>query len=297
MKKVLSLLTCALLTGIVFSQSSTQNWPNTLLWKVTGKDLKKPTYIFGTMHILCADDAGLSNDLKNVISNCDEVYFEIDMSDMMGMMNSMKYMKMNDDKRLSDLLSPEDYAKVKNYFAKHSSMLPFSMLERFKPMLISSLIEEEDLPCKSTNGMEMVIMKEAHEKNKKINGLETAEFQASIFDSIPYKDQAEDLVKSIDSSDDYKKLTDTLAEAYKAQDLNKIELLTSKETGTTSNFMDLLLYGRNRNWASKLKTLMPEKSLLIAVGAGHLPGEQGILNLLKKNGYTVSPVTLVGKEM
>ena len=297
MKKVFSLLTCALLTGIVFAQTSSQNWPNTLLWKVTGKDLKKPTYIFGTMHILCADDAGLSNDLKTVITNCDEIYFEIDMSDMKGMMNSMKYMRMNDDKRLSDLLSPENYAKVKNYFAKHSSMLPFGMLERFKPMLISSLMEEDDLPCKSTNGMEMVIMKEAHEKNKKINGLETAEFQASLFDSIPYKDQAEDLIKYIDSSDDYKKMTDTLAEAYKAQDLNKIELLTSKESGSTSNFMDLLLYSRNRNWAHQLKTLMPEKSLLIAVGAGHLPGEQGILNLLKKNGYTVSPVILEGKEM
>jgi uncharacterized protein YbaP (TraB family) len=296
-KKILSALACMLLTGIVLPQTALQKLPHTLLWQVTGKDLKKPTYIFGTMHILCADDAALSNDLKKVIKDCDEIYFEIDLSDMMGMLNAMKYMQMNDDKKLSDLLNAEDYNKIKNYFSKHSSMIPFSMLERFKPMLISGLMEEDDLPCKSTNGMEFVIMKEAKEKNKKTNGLETAAFQASIFDSIPYKDQALDLLKYIDSSDEYKKMTDTLAQAYKDQDLNKIELLTTKESPGSSDFMDLLLYGRNRNWAEKLKKLMSEKSLLIAVGAGHLPGEQGILNLLKKNGYTVSPVTVVSSEL
>ncbi len=254
MKKIFSLLSFALFTNIIFSQDAPQKLANTLLWQITGKDLKKPTYIFGTMHILCADDANLSNELKNVIKNCDEVYFEIDMSDMMGMMNSMKYMRMNDDKKLSDLLSADDYEKIKKYFSKHSSMLPFSMIERFKPMLISGLMEEDDLPCKSTNGMEFVIMKEVHQQNKKINGLETAEFQASLFDSIPYKDQAAELMKYIDSGEDYKKMTDTLAQAYREKDLNKIELLTTKEDPGTSDFMDLLLYSRNRN-CSKIKNI------------------------------------------
>jgi uncharacterized protein YbaP (TraB family) len=291
MKKILSALICSsLLTGFVFSQAYSPKLPNTLLWKITGNGLKKPTYIFGTMHILCAEDAGLSDELKKVIKDCDEVYFEIDMSDMMGMLSSMKYMQMNDGKKLSDLLSAADYAKVKSYFEKHASMMPFSMLEHFKPMLVSGLMEEDDLPCKSTNGMEFVIMKEAREHDKKINGLETAEFQASVFDSIPYKDQALELVKYIDSGDSYKKMTDTLAQAYKDQDLNKIALLTAKDEPDNANFMDMLLYNRNRNWAKKLAVLMPQKSLLIAVGAGHLPGIQGILNLLKKEGYTVSPM-------
>ncbi|HLK30320.1 MAG TPA: TraB/GumN family protein [Puia sp.] len=297
MKKILSAFSCLLLTSLVFPQAALQKSANTLLWEVTGKDLQKPTYIFGTMHILCSDDATLSSGLKGAIKKCDEVYFEIDLSDMMGMINSMKFMNMNDNKKLSDLLSAEDYAKVKKYFEKHPSMLPFSMLEKFKPMFISSLMEEEDLPCKSTNGMEMVIMKEAHKNNKKINGLETAEFQASLFDSIPYKDQAQDIIKYIDSSEEYKKMTDTLAQAYKDQDLNKIELLTAQESSGTSAFMDLLLYKRNRNWAKKLQLLMPQKSLLIAVGAGHLPGEEGILNLLRKLGYTVSPITTIGEEL
>ncbi|HVM88140.1 MAG TPA: TraB/GumN family protein [Puia sp.] len=290
MKKIFPVLVYTLLAGSVFSQAGLQKLPNTLLWKITGKDLKQPTYVFGTMHILCADDATLSIGLNNAIKNCDEIYFEIDMTDMTGMLNAMKYMRMNNDQKLSDLLSQDDYNKVKNYFSKHSAMLPFSMLEHFKPMLIGSLMEENDLPCKSSNGMEFVIMKQAHEVNKKINGLETVEFQASLFDSIPYKDQADDLIKYIDSSEGYRSITDTLVLAYKNQDLNKIELLSTKEDPGSSNYLDILLYRRNRNWVEQLKKLMPEKSLLIAVGAGHLPGEQGLLNLLKKAGYTVTPV-------
>src|ERR1035438_5153437 len=172
MKKTFFIIICLLSFCIPFSQTASQRYPNTLLWKITGNNLFQPSYIFGTMHILCADDANLSDSMKKIIRNCNEIYFEIDMTDMMGMMSAMKYMRMNDDKKLSDLLSNEDYAKVKKYFEGHSSLLPFSMLERFKPMLISSLMEEDDLPCKTTNGMELVIMKEAKDQNKKINGLE-----------------------------------------------------------------------------------------------------------------------------
>lgn len=272
------------------ASSATNQQVNTLLWKITGKGLRQPSYIFGTMHILCADDAKLSDSLKKAIRDCDEIYFEIDMTDMTGMISAMKLMRMNDDKKLSDLLNAADYEKVKKYFEKHPSLLPFSMLERFKPMLISSLIEENDLPCKTTNGMELVIMKQAKEDDKKIYGLETAAFQASLFDSIPYKDQALDLVKYIDSSDEYKKMTDTLANAYKTQDMNKIEQLTIKEDPGTASFMDLLLYGRNRKWVGNMQKLLPDKSILFAVGAGHLPGDQGLISLLRKNGYNVIPI-------
>jgi uncharacterized protein YbaP (TraB family) len=290
MKKNFFVLICLLSFCAAFSQNAIPRYPNTLLWRVSANNLLQPSYIFGTMHILCADAANLSDSMKKIIGDCNEIYFEIDISDIIGMVNAMKYMHMRDDKKLSDLLSKIDYAKVKRYFETHSPVLPFSMLEHFKPMLISSLMEQDDLPCKTTDGMELVIMKEAKDQNKKINGLETAGFQASLFDSIPYEDQARDLIKYIDSSDQYKKMTDTLAKAYAAQDLNKIEELTLREDPSTASFMDLLLYGRNRKWVSKIKQLLPGKSVLFAVGAGHLPGEQGLINLLIKNGYTVTPV-------
>jgi uncharacterized protein len=264
---------------------------NTLLWKISGRGLQKPSYLFGTMHILCADDAILSEHLVKVIRNCDEVYFEINLDDFAGMMKSLKYMQMKNGQKLSDLLSSDDYLKVKAYFENHGSpLLPFSLLERFKPMLISSMIEEDDLDCKATNGMELVIMKEAHAQNKKIDGLETASFQAGLFDSIPYENQAKELVNYIDSMNIYKKMTNELTASYLHQDLQKIDELTRTGDASVANYLDLLLYGRNRKWAVSLDSLMPGKSLLIAVGAGHLPGEQGVISLLKKNGYQLTPM-------
>ncbi|MFI5156625.1 MAG: TraB/GumN family protein [Chitinophagales bacterium] len=262
----------------------------TLLWKISGKNLMAPSYLFGTMHVLCAEDARLSGGLLMAIGQADEIYFEINLDDIMGMVQSLRYMRMTGSKKLSDLLDSAEYQKVKSYFDKQGSILPFSMLERFKPILISSLIEEDGMECKSTNGMELVIQKQAHLQSKKIFGLETAEFQASLFDSIPYAQQAKDLVNYIDSIDFYKKTTNELVEVYRAQDLDRIDFLTRTGDASMSNYIDLLLYSRNRKWVDSLKVILPAKSLLIAVGAGHLPGDQGLIRLLRKAGYSVEPM-------
>jgi uncharacterized protein YbaP (TraB family) len=275
--------------------------PHTLLWKITGKGVARPSYLFGTMHILCADNAALGDSLKAAIGSVDEVYFEINLGDMSDMIGAIGYMRMNDGKKLSDLLTPAEYQRVRAYFGTHQSMVPFGMLERFKPMLISGLIEEQGLGCETTDGMEMQIMKELgaqqsvlglpQGKTKKpIRGLETAAFQASLFDSIPYEKQAKELIDDIDSVDQNKKNTQALADLYLQQDLDGIEALSDKDDPEMKGYMDLILYDRNRKWAKALDTLLPRKSLLIAVGAGHLPGGQGVIQLLRKEGFTVEPV-------
>jgi len=288
MRKKSFLLAAGLLTAaLTFSQT-----PHALLWRISGKGITRPSYLFGTMHILCASDARLTDSLKAAIAVCDEVYFEINLSDMSDMLNSIKYMRMNDSKKLSDLLKPDEYARVKDYFTKHSSLLPFSMLERFKPMLISGLIEEQGLDCQTTDGMELMIMQQLRSGSEKkpVNGLETAAFQAGLFDSIPYEQQAKELVNYIDSADENKKATRQLAELYVHQDLDSIGQLSDKDDPGMSGYMDLLLYNRNRKWARELDTLLPGKSLLIAVGAAHLPGKEGVIELLRREGYTVDPV-------
>jgi len=263
---------------------------HSLLWRISGKGITKPSYLYGTMHVLCADDAALSDSLKAVIAHCDELYFEINLSDMARMLASMKYMRMNDSKRLSDLLKPDEYAKVRDYFSKHASMLPFGMLERFKPMLISGLIEQQGMECQTADGMELMIMKESRPYHKPVRGLETAEFQAGLFDSIPYELQAKELVNYIDSADENGKMMRQLVELYKHQDLEGIDRLSQKDDNGISGYMDMLLYNRNRKWAKELDSLLTKKSLLVAVGAAHLPGINGVIELLRKEGYTVEPV-------
>lgn len=264
--------------------------PKTLLWEISGNGLREPSYLYGTMHVLCAEDARVSENLKSSIKKAKRVYFEIDMDDMTEMMGGLKYMRMNDGVKLSDLLTKEEYARVEAAFKKSKTPMPMSMINRFKPALVSSLLGEQAMGCTQQKGMEQVIMKEANDNDKVIMGLETIQFQSSLFDSIPYEKQAKELLSYIDSMDNYKGMTMEMVSAYKAQDLEKLETLVSKSDPAMADYMDLMLYGRNRKWVQQMPTLMSEGTLLFAVGAGHLPGEQGVINLLRKRGYVVSPV-------
>ncbi|MGV3529027.1 MAG: TraB/GumN family protein [Flavisolibacter sp.] len=286
MKKLLLLTFYAFL---VLAGSAQQN---TLLWRISGNGLQQPSYLFGTMHLLCAEDIDLSDSLRSAISRSSNVYLELQMDNMMEMMGAMQHMGMRGDTTLADLLSDAEYDKVRSYFEEHNTLLPFTLLETFKPLLAASLIAEQQAKtCDNMIAMEQLIMEEAKANDKKIKGLETMDYQLSIFDKIPYKLQAAELYKMItqpEKSDgnEIKKLTD----AYRAQELNTLEELTKSEDMGIKNFSDLLLYDRNKNWAAQLKEIMPEGSFVFAVGAGHLPGEKGVINLLRKAGYTVEPV-------
>lgn len=307
MKKITGLLSFILLTGLGHSQNKktpvkmeTYSIPNSnvavsitgksLLWEITGNGLNQPSYLFGTMHILCANDARLSSNLKTIIKDCKEIYFEIDMDNMAELMGAMKYLRMNDGIKISDLLTAAEYERVQRYFEKNKTMLPFSMMNRFKPYFVSSLIGEKMMTCEQKNGMEELIMRESKQYEKPIKGLETTEFQASIFDSIPYTKQAKDLVDYIDSIDTYRQITLEMVEVYRQQDIERMDALMKKSDPGMESYMDLLLYNRNRRWVVLMPPAMQQGSVLFAVGAGHLPGDQGVIRLLEKKGYTIKPI-------
>ena len=289
MKRVF-LLTIASLTAILsFAQKSKDN---TLLWRISGKDIKAPSYLFGTIHLICADDIEVSDSLKKAIKQADDVYLELDMDNMFELLSVASKMKMNGDTTLADLLTPEEYNMVKGFFARQHGMIPFAMLERYKPMLAASTLMQSAMDCEDALAMEQLVMKEAKFSRKGVKGLETMSFQMSIFDSIPYGLQAKQLVLYVNQygNKEDRKNYEELVSAYRAQELSKLEDITKKEDAGMERFAEILLYKRNEAWAKKLERLMPEKSLVIAVGAGHLPGERGVINLLRKAGYKVDPV-------
>jgi uncharacterized protein len=293
MKKWSISLLMAMTSLIGFSQEKNAKDFNTLLWQISGNGLTRPSYLFGTIHMICSGDAQLSDSLKAAIANSDEVYFEVDMDNLFEMLGVMKKMKMRNDTTLADLLNKSDYERVKKYFESNESILPFSVLETYKPLLAASMLMEGSSECETPEAMEEVIMKEAKNNGKKIRGMETMAYQMSIFDTIPYKLQAEELLKYVDDAgkdSSENKEYDKLMQAYRDQDLVQLEELTKTTDMGIANFTDILLYNRNRNWVEKLKTILPDKSVLVAVGAGHLPGEKGVINLLRKAGYTVKPV-------
>lgn len=289
MKKLLAFLT--LFT--CFAVNAQQQKEQTLLWRVSGNGLQAPSYVFGTIHMICADGIRLSDSLGKAIRSADAVYLELDMDNMFEMLGAMRKMRMKGDTTLADLLSSEDYTTVKTFFKTQGGPIPFSMLETFKPLLSASTLMESAASCSNSVAMEQLIMKEAKQHRKEVRGLETMAYQLSIFDSIPYKLQAEQLaayVKTHASKEDTRRELARMEEAYRSQDLRKMEALTLEDDMGIARFTDLLLYNRNRNWVAKMQQLMPNKSFVFAVGAGHLPGELGVLTLLRKKGYAVEPV-------
>ncbi len=288
MKKLACLFALIVLGFACLSQEKPEN---TLLWRISGKNLKTPSYLFGTIHMICGNDIQLSDSLKSAIRQSDKVYLELDMDNIFELMGVITKMKMKGDTTLADLLTAAEYEKVKSFFKTQKTLIPFSMLETYKPLVAASTLMQASIDCDNAISLEQLIMQEAKSKNKKINGLEIMSYQMSIFDSIPYKLQAKQLVEYVDNygKDDNKEFEE-LSEAYRKQQLSKLEELTKKEDMGMERFTEILLYQRNINWVNKLKDLLANNTLVIAVGAGHLPGERGVINLLKKAGYKVEPV-------
>jgi len=262
---------------------------NTLLWEISGNGLLKPSYLFGTFHLLCVNDIHFSNALKSAVKNAQEVYMELDLDDPSTILGGMALMNMNQGKQLKDLFSASDYTRVAVFF-KDSLHTSLTMFQKMKPAFLEALLYPKMMPCKTISGVEEELLKLAKSENKEIQGLETMAFQSAVFDSIPYEEQAKELLNTIDSLDRYKLYFDTMINVYKHQQLNEIETMFSKTEFGMNDHQDVLLNNRNKNWVIQLKKIMLQEPVFIAVGAGHLVGEKGLLALLKKEGYTLRPL-------
>jgi uncharacterized protein YbaP (TraB family) len=262
---------------------------NTLLWQVSGNGLQRPSFLFGTFHLMCKEDIHFSEQLKEAIKLSAEIYMELDMDDPSTLLSGMLYMNMKDGKKLSDLYTPEEYSKLQAYFTD-TLHAPMMMLQRAKPYFLVALLYPKMMDCPSPAGVEEELLKIAKENKKEIKGLETMQFQASVFDSIPYEWQAKELLKNIDSFEVYKKEFDEMVNLYKKQQLDSMENMLAKSEFGSDKYEDLLLNDRNKKWVSELNEIMKKESVFVAVGAGHLSGESGLISLLKKEGYAVEPL-------
>jgi uncharacterized protein YbaP (TraB family) len=262
---------------------------NTLLWEVSGNGLQKPSFLFGTFHLLCKQDIHFSDQLKKALNYSNEIYMEMDMDDPSTMLGGMLYMNMRGDTTLADLYTAKEYTRLKNYFSDTLKM-PLAFLQKAKPYFLVALLYPRMMNCSSPAGVEEELVKLAKEDKKEIQGLETIQFQASVFDSIPYQWQAKELLKNIDSFSVNKEEFKTMVDFYKNQNMDSIKAMLGKSEFGSDKYDDLLLNNRNKKWVKKLDTIMKKESVFVAVGAGHLVGDKGLISLLRKQGYTVAPL-------
>ena len=275
-----------------------------LLWKVSGNGLNKPSYLFGTCHVATVKMTDSIPGFNDALTNCDAVYGEIEKGDIAGAQQAMMAAIMAPaDSTLSKVIDQASLAKADSVFrATTQGMVSISQLETLKPAYVSTqLALIMIMQCfPGFNPMEQIdfaIQGKASQLGKELGGFETTEYQLNILYGKPISEQAESLVRTLTKLESAKASGIALAEAYKRQDLNGVFNCIIKEQNDSDEpewkkqrSIDELIYNRNAAWAKKLQELMPEKSLLVVVGAGHLPGERGLIDLLQKAGYTVEPM-------
>ncbi len=268
---------------------------NALLWELTGKGITKSSYIYGTIHMIPSEEYFLPKGTLTAIENTDQMFFEIDMKDMtdMGaMMGIMNKIFMKDGVTLKDLLTEAEYKKVTEKFSTIG--LPMMMLDKIKPMFLSAFAMADMNPISMKEGKiksyEMEFYEIAQNKKMATGGLETIDFQISVFDSIPYKDQAKMLMESINGNDTEDEEFKKMIQMYKDQNIEGMVEMMHSGSSDLGSHEDILLTGRNKNWIPKIIEQSKKKATFYAVGAGHLGGMNGVIALLKKQGYKLKAV-------
>ncbi len=280
---------------LVFCAAQTDSLPKSLLWEVTGNGIKK-SYIYGTIHLIDEKSFFLSNNLQKQLKKSDLLVMEINLKKEMNIMSVMSKIFMSNHMTLDSLLPPSDVNKIVEKTNQWG--LPSIMIKKIKPMFLSMMREAMSIQKgenkESTKSYEIELMKIADTQNKEVDGLESVDFQLAIFDSIPYLTQAKMLLSKLDndpSALNENEEMNAMLETYKLQDVDK--LCNTENTSTQEDDVminNFLLIKRNTAWIPKMTSFMKQKSTFFAVGAGHLGGRNGVIRLLKANGYTVTPL-------
>lgn len=279
-----------LLLALVASSTAAFSQENKgLLYEILGNGLSKPSYLFGTFHIMCPQDYDLNETVKSKLKSTNQTVLELDMDDPQMMVQMQQTMFMTDGKSLKDLLPEVDYNLVKAYFIDSLNM-PFGLLEKVKPFALSSMLYPKILGC-PMQSYEMDLVKLSKENKSEVMGLESVADQMGVFDKIPYEKQAEDLLKAVSDLEKSRTEFNKMIAAYKTKDIDVIAKMVAEEENGYADFTDVLLTDRNKNWIAKMVDYATAKSTFFAVGAGHLGGDEGVVNLLRKKGFTVRPVT------
>lgn len=258
---------------------------NSLLWKISGNGINQPSFIYGTIHLICSG-VELDRKVKEAIDQAESVVLELDMDDPQLAVEMQKYSLNADMKNFQDVLT-EQQAQTINTFLTEQYGADLSQLGLLKPFVVMSMILMKNTPCESVTAIEQLILNEAQQNQQNVQGLETVALQMSFFDEVPLPDQVDWLMEAV--KDDYSAELKKMLDVYQREDLTQLQKIIAESPGF-AEYEDLLLNERNKNWIPRMEELIRAKSTFFAVGAGHLPGEEGVISLLKSKGYEVTPV-------
>jgi len=301
-------------------QAQTERPPQSLLWTIS-KNSAPVSYIFGTMHALCPQDTKLKPHVENALAHVEQVVMEVDMDDP-TLLEQMTSQMMNAAQEAHDEPTTKskkpsrrrsqhhraakrsssvslraqlgkEYQFVKAFF-QDSLSVPFAALETLgsTPAMLAMMLIPKALGCEPSSVEEALVERVQAERQRRgvpmeIVGLERIEQQMALVKSVPETDAMEELVAMVKDFSSTKAKMRDLARLYTSEHLDSIQLLLGELPGSMAK---ALLVERNAAWLPAMEEHIRRKATLFAVGAAHLPGEQGLLALLRRRGFVVEPV-------
>ena len=265
--------------------------PRNFLWKVSGKT--GVVYMVGSVHLLTQDYYPLSPALDAAFKDSDLLVEEADLGELETPASQMKMLTrgmLPANQSIDTVVSPATYALVTKRVTGLG--MPIEPLKRFKPwMLALTLVEFEwqKAGFDASLGLDRHFHDRAKVDGKTIRGLETVDFQLSLFDDMSPAQQDRMLAESLKEIDNEQANVRTLTDAWRAGDVATVERLVLRDVKSDPEMYQRLLVSRNRTWLPTIESFFTRSGhTFVVVGAAHLVGPDGLITLLRARGYSVT---------
>ena len=258
---------------------------NALLWKIFDDKSQNISYIYGTIHLKDKRVFTYTDTILSYLDSCDKLILELDLNPM-NLFQYSDLMMLPADTTLHDLFKPDDLVVIKEV-VKNITGMDFTTFEKLKQVVLLSFLMQYQLGCDMNFTLDEYLYQKGVEKSKEIIGLETVTEQFTLLETIPL-DIIVDYLKNPGDEDEELEL---MICDYLESNIDELLHIMQKDE-TMISLKEEFLDDRNRKMADKIDELLNESRILVAVGAGHLPGEYGIINLLIQKEYDVEPVIL-----
>lgn len=281
MKKLILTAMAFMMTIALFAQNK-----ETFLWKISGNGLKKDSYVLGTIHMACGPDFKMEDKINEAVKTTDRIALELNASNPETVKSLQAHI--GPVPGFFDGLAPEKKQLIDSVLT--SKNLSPAMLDQVGPAVLVSLLSMQAFDCqdpKDIKSMELELLKLEGAAGKPVDELETAEFQINLMNEF-FK--AEDLYTYLRDLDKMKEQTKLLVTKYFNNEVGQVEELLFKTSSMSPEKEEMMLTKRNQEWITKMPEMMKNNSTFFAVGAGHLLGKNGVIQLLKDKGYKVTPV-------
>jgi len=280
-------------TLMAFMGLSAYAQTDAILWKVTGKGLTKPTYIFGTIHITCGADKVLTPQLDSLLAKTDILATEINFTDPSEVRKIMASENEVALKKINELLTSSEFKTVDSLMQaiKNDTLIKYNN-KSLMSLMSMFLISPQIVGCDKPEVIDLLITIKAYGQAKKMIGLDGFEFQKALLDSIPLFEQKQWLLDFCNNLEKSKQEFKALETAYYNQKSTQLYNISFKTNPEFAKYEDIFLTQRNTKWVKYLTNNMKTNSFFVAVGAAHLGGSNGLIALLKKQGYKLTPIRI-----